>query len=205
MAELRIVLPEYLVSDGQETIPRVGDRVEYLLEFREIDPAVFPEASHVVETRAEHVPAAGNAHADADRRILAHHDGRRHLLRGSHWAASLASQTLDSVPAELVGIFEVACLGMVTEHARAAGEVTDCMLITRTSWPDTDGEYSHDGTMKLSPLRVGQSGFDSGLVADVPDNFHGSGWFPLVPPRDGPWRCEEGALVTLDVDGSAPQ
>lgn len=55
MEELRIIVPEYLVMDGQKTIPSVGDQAEYLLDFQEGEPTRFPEASNQVEARVEYM------------------------------------------------------------------------------------------------------------------------------------------------------
>jgi hypothetical protein len=197
---LRIVVPEDLIMDGIVGIPRIGDRVDYTLQFYEARPWIHPEMSNEVTARVEQL---NGGRCSADR---VDPDGRIRvgsysmLLHSNGWCAYFVSSRLYEGTAQCAGWFEADWPGVLPAEAQVAGTVTRCRLITRVSVPDADGRHTQGWTDTLGPVPDGHTGFRLGLVPATPVPADPRGWHSaMIPPRDGSWTREAGVLVDLDV------
>lgn len=53
MESLRVLVPADLILDGMVEFPQVGDRLEYVLTFADLQPGVLPEVRNDVTARVE--------------------------------------------------------------------------------------------------------------------------------------------------------
>ncbi|MGU3438455.1 hypothetical protein ACNHUS_36280 [Actinomycetes bacterium M1A6_2h] len=202
MTPLRIVVPEEFIMDGMASIPEVGDRVDYSLQFVEARPWTNPDmANHVVAQ----VEVLNDGRLSSDW-VDPHGETRRGtysmLLNGDGWCAYFQSSRLYEGTAKLTGTLEADWPGVIPIDSETAGTVTGCKLITRVSPPNSTGAHTLPPTDTVGPLREGQA-FRLGLEPSVDTAGAASGWVSMGPPRDGPWTREVAVLVALDV-GSSP-
>lgn len=92
--------------DGVVDIPRIGDRVDYTLQFHEARAWIHPEMSNEVTARVEQLNN-GRCSADwvdPDGRIRA--GSYSMLLHGDRWCAYFLSSRLYAGTAQCAGWFE---------------------------------------------------------------------------------------------------
>jgi hypothetical protein len=203
MTQLRIVVPEDFIADGMASIPEVGDRVGYLLQFHEGRPQANPEVSNRVLARVEVLNEGRLSAGWIDPSGTSHPGTYSMQLHGDGWRAYFRSSRLYQDTATLTEAFGAGWPGVIPIDTETTGVVTRCQLITRVSYPDPAGRHTQPSTDTLGPVPEGQKGFRLGLVPVGPAPQGASGWVAMGPPQDGPWTREAGILVELET--SAPQ
>jgi hypothetical protein len=200
VAVLQIIVPAELIMDGVVDIPKVGDRVDYAIQFYPGEKYLHPECSNDVVARVEQLNAGRLSAEWTDPDGQLHPGTYSLLLHGDGWCAYFSSTSPYEGTVQLAGSFQADWPGVIPFEARIAGTVARRQLITRTSSPDADGRHTEGSTDTLGPLREDQTGFRSGLVPVVPIPSDPRGWHSsMIPPQDGPWVREAGILVSRVV------
>ncbi|NKS17747.1 hypothetical protein GS490_15620 [Rhodococcus hoagii] len=171
MTALQIIVPAELILDGAADIPKVGDRVDYAIQFYLsgwYEQCLPPEYSNDVVVRVEQLNSGRPAPAWTDPYGQPHPKTYPMLLHGDGWCAYFSSPHLEHGMVQLTGSFEADWPGVIPSEAMVAGTVTDRQLITRTSSPDADGRHTQGWVDSLGTMGEGQTGFQSGLVPAVP-------------------------------------
>ncbi|MGU3433212.1 hypothetical protein ACNHUS_09340 [Actinomycetes bacterium M1A6_2h] len=200
MVSLRIVVPEEFIMDGMASVPEVGDRVGYLLEFTETGPQANPHLSNNVVAAVEVWNEGRVSAAWVDPEGLTHAGTYSMLLTGDGWSAYFRSTHLYEGTTTLTGTFVADWPGVIPIDTETTGTVNSCELITRVSYPDSTGRHTQPAMDTLEPLRLGHAGFRSGLEPVEPIPAGESGWVSMAPPRNGPWIRDAGILVELEID-----
>ncbi len=188
---LHIVVPESRISEGDYPVPVVGHTAEYPLVFYsgrvDDDDRLSNDLRVVVEPLGEGNPRQGLNYDESPRGAPTYMMN----IHGDGFTALYTEINLIHDAVRICGQLWAANLGTVSPNVIVtSGVVRRAQIITRTSYPGSDGEYRSYGTVELSKLTVRNPAWHRGLIVRQ--------GHPPRRPTHGPWTRDAGVLVDLE-------